>query len=279
MPPSASSSRRCRGAREWASAGGGGGWDGVDHVDGHRNVLLLASPYAKQRSADGCLPGYVGHARVDQASVLRTVELLLGVPPISAYDAGATPLYDLFQDKDSATELTPSDLAPFQVAPPPPFIDETVASLPRTTRNASLLAWSKTLDTTHLDRDEAALEAVLWESVRDDPLPHELAAKLAGARAEQEALAPVTGLVSSAARSTATGDPLVRGQSVRCAQPVRLSAAVLPGQTTVGGAGDGVLAATGLAQRGGLLGAGLLLLALAALRRRTAAGLHRASTA
>ena len=86
--------------------------DGVDHVDGHRNILLLASPYAKQVSADSCLPGYVAHSHYDQAGVLRTIELILGVTPLSAYDAGATPLYDMFQNKDAAAELSKADLAP-----------------------------------------------------------------------------------------------------------------------------------------------------------------------
>jgi len=54
--------------------------DGPDHVDGHRNVLLVASPYARQVSANGCYGGYVGHVHNDQAGVLRTIELMLGCP-------------------------------------------------------------------------------------------------------------------------------------------------------------------------------------------------------
>ena len=119
-------------------------------------------------------PGYVGHVHYDQASVLRTMELILGVTPLSAYDAGATPLYDLFQTKDSAAQLTAADLRPFDVAKAPPFIDETVASLPKTSKNASLTAFSRGLDLVHVDKDQAGIEAVLWQSVRDDPLPTEL---------------------------------------------------------------------------------------------------------
>src|SRR5262249_61137173 len=47
--------------------------DGIDHVDGHRNVLLVASPYAKQTTGPSAhaTPGYIGHERYDQASVVR----------------------------------------------------------------------------------------------------------------------------------------------------------------------------------------------------------------
>jgi YVTN family beta-propeller protein len=237
--------------------------DGVDHVDGHRNVLLVASPYAKQRSADSCLGGYVGHAHYDQASVLRTAELVLGVPPISAYDAGATPLYGLFQAKDAASQLSASDLAPFVQGKDPAFIDEKVASLPKTSRTTALQAFSKTLDVVHLDRDEAALEAVLWQSVRTDPLPRELAAKLTG-ESDDVATAPVTALRSPQEVSTADGKPL-HGQA--CAKAVPVTLPVRPGQTTLGDRSG--LAATGLAWW--VAGGGLLLLVLAGAGHRVRA--------
>jgi YVTN family beta-propeller protein len=240
--------------------------DGLDSVDGHRNVLLVASPYAKQRSGDGCIGGYIGHARYDQASVLRTVELLLGVPPISAYDAGASPLYDLFQQKDSAAQLTAADLAPYTVAKPPPFIDETVASLPKSSHKSALVAYSKTLDLRHLDKDEAAIEAVLWESVRDDALPDELVSKLTGVRDDLGAVArPVTMVTSAARRSTATGLPLTAGARVVCARAVARGA-VQPGQSF--GEERKQLPTTGAPVRVAVLGLGLLLLALAVRPRR-----------
>ncbi|GAC1444839.1 MAG: hypothetical protein NVSMB55_22580 [Mycobacteriales bacterium] len=239
--------------------------DGVDSVDGHRNVLLVASPYARQRSADGCLGGYIGHVHYDQASLLRTVELLLGVPPISAYDAGATPMYDLFQAKDSPAQLSAADLAPFTVAPPPPFIDETVASLPRSPRNVALRTYSGRLDITHLDRDEAALEAVLWQSVRSDPLPAELVAKLSGERSDDGRTGlPLTALLPTVDRSTATGQPL-GGTPVRACAARRGIGPVAPGQTALATAGS-ALPRTGGSGRLALLGVGVVLLA-ASLRR------------
>ncbi len=59
--------------------------DGSDHVDCHRSILLAISPYTKR--------GLVDHTHYTTSSILRTIELLLGLPPMSQFDAGATPLY------------------------------------------------------------------------------------------------------------------------------------------------------------------------------------------
>jgi len=163
--------------------------DGFDHVDGHRNVLLVASPWTRQLSGDGCVPGYIGHAHYDQASVLRTMELILGLAPMSAYDASAPPLYDLFQPTSSLQHLSPGSLAPYEVRKPPPFVDETVASLPKSSKTAALIAESKGLDLQGIDRAGPRLEAVLWQSLTDRPLPAELAARLG--QADEPAAAPL----------------------------------------------------------------------------------------
>ena len=57
--------------------------NGPDHVDAHRSVLLAASPWAKRGSVDSTL--------YTTSGVLRTIELVLGLPPMSQYDAAATP--------------------------------------------------------------------------------------------------------------------------------------------------------------------------------------------
>lgn len=219
--------------------------DGVDHVDGHRNVLLVASPYAKQRSADGCLSGYIAHPRYDQTSVLRTMELILGVTPLSAYDAGATPLYDMFQPISSASQLTKADLAPFVLAKPPPFIDETVAAVPPSKKKTALISYSKTLDVRHLDVSEGPLESVLWQSVRDDAVPASLRSTKADDGSETPAASAdgVDGalpLVPQEVRpgtppglSTVTGLPL-SGKARKCAGTrLSMTAPVPPGATRV----------------------------------------------
>ena len=61
--------------------------NGPDHVDDQRTTFYLASPYAA--------PG-VHHAQYTTSSVMRTIELLLGLPPMTIYDALAPPMYDAF---------------------------------------------------------------------------------------------------------------------------------------------------------------------------------------
>jgi sugar lactone lactonase YvrE len=62
--------------------------NGPDHVDAHRSVLLVASPYARRGIVDSTL--------YTTSSVLRTMELILGLPPMSQYDASARPLFGAF---------------------------------------------------------------------------------------------------------------------------------------------------------------------------------------
>jgi len=75
--------------------------NGPDHVDDQRTTFYLASPYAA--------PG-VHHAQYTTSSVVRTIELILGLPPMTIYDAVAPPMYDAFA-------LRP-DLRPFDVIAP-----------------------------------------------------------------------------------------------------------------------------------------------------------------
>jgi hypothetical protein len=63
--------------------------DGPDHVDAHRSILLVAGPYARR--------GVVDSTMYTTSGVLRTIELILGLSPLSQYDAAATPLYKAFQ--------------------------------------------------------------------------------------------------------------------------------------------------------------------------------------
>jgi len=63
--------------------------NGPDHVDAHRSPALSISPFSKRRSVDGTL--------YTTCSILRTIELILGLPPMSQFDASATPLYGAFQ--------------------------------------------------------------------------------------------------------------------------------------------------------------------------------------
>ncbi len=102
--------------------------NGPDHVDDQRTTFYLASPYAA--------PG-VHHAQYTTSSVIRTIELLLGLPPMTIYDTLAPPMYDAFM-------LQP-DMRPYDVITPQ--IDDTLKNSP----HAYGAELSKHMDFRHAD--------------------------------------------------------------------------------------------------------------------------------
>jgi YVTN family beta-propeller protein len=74
---------------------------GRDHVDAHRSILMVISPYAKQN--------YVGHVHYSFGSIFKTMWNTLGLPYLNQYDAGATDLSDLFTGEP--------DFAPYNALP------------------------------------------------------------------------------------------------------------------------------------------------------------------
>ena len=64
--------------------------NGPDHVDAHRSVALIAGGYVKSN--------FVDHTAYTTSSLLRTIELILGLPPMTQYDAAATPLWRCFNE-------------------------------------------------------------------------------------------------------------------------------------------------------------------------------------
>lgn len=68
---------------------------GIDHVDAHRSAALVISPYVKRKNVDS--------TPYTTTSVLRTIELILGVPPMTQHDAGAVPMYRAFQAQPDTT--------------------------------------------------------------------------------------------------------------------------------------------------------------------------------
>jgi hypothetical protein len=106
--------------------------DGADHVSDQRSTLYIASPYAT---------GGAIHDHFSTVSVLRTIELLLGMKPLSTYDATAAPLYAAF---DSTPKLEP--------------FDATAPKIDTTTRNAKVAS--------------ATTVGIEWDLSRPDrPLP------------------------------------------------------------------------------------------------------------
>jgi YVTN family beta-propeller protein len=83
---------------------------GVDHVDSHRTVMMVAGPYAK--------PGYVAHNNSSFPGMLKTVFKSLGLPPLNLFDAAATDLSECFTSTPDFRPYTvlPADKAIFDPA-------------------------------------------------------------------------------------------------------------------------------------------------------------------
>jgi hypothetical protein len=92
--------------------------NGVDHVDGHRGPLLIASPYARR--------GIVDNTYYSQLNVVRTIEQILGMAPMNQEDRAAWPMFNAFTNK--------ADDTPYTVAP------ETVSLTQGLTASASATA-------------------------------------------------------------------------------------------------------------------------------------------
>ncbi len=75
--------------------------DGVDHVDGHRSPGYIASPYVREHVTVGTY--------FSQVNMTRTIEQILGLPPINQFDLTASPMSDLFANK---ADLTPWNHVP-----------------------------------------------------------------------------------------------------------------------------------------------------------------------
>jgi len=126
--------------------------NGSDHVDAHRSVALVISPYTKH--------GHVDSTMYATSGMLRTIELILRLPPMSQYDAAATPMYNSFQGKP--------DLRPYEQV------------VPATDLKAvnTKLAWgadlAEAMDFTQEDAaDDLLLNELIWRSVRgpNSPMP------------------------------------------------------------------------------------------------------------
>ena len=72
--------------------------NGADHVDGHRSIFLAISPWVKKQ--------YVSKTHTSLASIFKTVDLILGLPPLNQYDAAATDLRDMFTGRPDFSPTT-----------------------------------------------------------------------------------------------------------------------------------------------------------------------------
>ncbi|MDR6566534.1 bifunctional YncE family protein/alkaline phosphatase family protein [Chitinophaga ginsengisegetis] len=121
--------------------------NGPDHVDAHRSPAYVISPYVKRNT--------VNHTMYSTSGMLRTMELILGLPPMSQYDAAATPMWELF----SATP----DLRPYTVLPANVDINERNTAWNESARR------SASFDLAHEDRvPDLELNEVVWKAIRGE---------------------------------------------------------------------------------------------------------------
>jgi len=131
---------------------------GFDHVDSHRTVALVVSPYTKRK--------YVDSTCYNQTGMVKTIELILGLPPMNQLDLSATAMRDCFQAE--------ADLTPYQVTPNRIALDEMNPSLK--TLNGAALHWAKESLALNLDEadeaDENTFNRILWFATRGNaPYP------------------------------------------------------------------------------------------------------------
>lgn len=136
---------------------------GLDHIDGRRTVALCISPYTKR--------GAVVSTHYNQNSILRTIELILGLSPMSQFDMIATPMVDCFTNKP--------DFSPYTVLPNQIPLDEMNPKL--SALSGKKKYWAKKsmeMSLEELDQaNEDTLNLILWYSVKGYNTPYPKLAK------------------------------------------------------------------------------------------------------
>lgn len=136
--------------------------NGPDHVDMHRSPAFVISAYNK--------PGGLIHQFHNTVSMIRTMEILLGLPPMNQLDAAAAPI-DIFRAEP--------DLRPYQAVMPEVSLDNLIAG---PARDAKTAYWMKKTQEQNLSRPDQAeadvLNRIIWFSVRGDNYPEHRIARL-----------------------------------------------------------------------------------------------------
>ncbi len=133
--------------------------NGWDHVSGYRTTAYCVSPYTKR--------GAVVSTQYNTTSLLRTIEQILGLPPMNQFDATATPMFDCFA---GTPDLTPFDAVPTNIPldtmnPPKDKIAD--ALLRRHAIQSARLNF-KRIDAC----PEDALNRILWHAVKGSAVPY-----------------------------------------------------------------------------------------------------------
>jgi YVTN family beta-propeller protein len=124
--------------------------NGPDHIDSHRTVGLVISPYVKR--------GHVDSTMYTTVSMLRTMELLLGMPPMTQHDAAATVMYNSFMAKPDLSGYTAQTAQ--------------IDLMSKNTANSFGAAIAAKMDFSDYDRvDEQTLNRILWHDIKGANVP------------------------------------------------------------------------------------------------------------
>ncbi len=121
--------------------------NGSDHIDAHRSPAFVISPYIKKRS--------VNHTMYSTSGMLRTMELILGLPPMSQYDAAAVPLFSCFTNQP--------DFTPYIAKQPGVSLDERNTASNNSSRRSEAFNFTKEDAVPDLDLNE-----VVWKSIKGE---------------------------------------------------------------------------------------------------------------
>ena len=141
--------------------------NGPDHVDAHRTTAYIAGGFVKH--------GYVDHTMYSTSSALRTIELILGLPPMSQYDASAEPMWRCFE----------------KTAGHPPF-NALQANVDLNLKNTSETAMSRLSETFDFSKEDRIpddlFNTVIWAAVKgmDSPCPAPVHAAFFNAELEED---------------------------------------------------------------------------------------------
>jgi DNA-binding beta-propeller fold protein YncE len=125
--------------------------NGPDHVDAHRSTAFIAGGYVKRN--------FIDHTPYTTSSMLRTIELILGLPPMSQYDAAATPMHRCFTNVAQ----------PYNYRALGPFVD-------LNERNMAYNEWQRMSEGFDFSKEDRApedlLNKVLWAAVKGGNTPY-----------------------------------------------------------------------------------------------------------
>ncbi len=124
--------------------------NGPDHVDAHRTIAFVAGGFVKRN--------YIDHTMYSTSSMLRTIELILGIPPMSQYDAAAEPMWRSFSNI--------ANLSPFTAKAANIWLKE---------KNTAMNEWQQRSEKFNLSKEDAVSDLdfnlVLWHGIKGDKVP------------------------------------------------------------------------------------------------------------